>query len=66
MLLVVTAQTVVLTVGSEDRFREGEHMRGRPKPGDAALISLDDSLPNVASTSTFVVMEPVKDGGIGK
>jgi Lrp/AsnC family transcriptional regulator, leucine-responsive regulatory protein len=24
------------------------------------------SLPNVASTSTFVVMEPVKDGGIGK
>jgi Lrp/AsnC family leucine-responsive transcriptional regulator len=24
------------------------------------------SLPNVASTSTFVVMEPVKDGGIRK
>jgi hypothetical protein len=31
MLLVVTAQTVGLTVGSEDEFREGEHMPGRLK-----------------------------------
>jgi hypothetical protein len=28
-LLAVTAETVVLTVGSEDGFREGEHMPGR-------------------------------------
>jgi hypothetical protein len=39
----VTAQTVVLTVGSEDGFCEGEHMRGRLKLGNVASISLDDS-----------------------
>jgi hypothetical protein len=53
MLLVVTAQTVVLTVDSEDGFREGEHMPGRLKPGNAALISLDDS-PTQRSTSLWV------------
>jgi hypothetical protein len=36
MLLVVSTQTVILTVGSEDGFREGEHMPGRLKPSNAA------------------------------
>jgi len=34
MVPVVTAQTVVLTVGSEDGFREGERMAGKLKPLD--------------------------------
>jgi hypothetical protein len=34
MLPLVTAQTVALTVGSEDGFREGEHMPGKLKPLD--------------------------------
>jgi hypothetical protein len=34
MLPLVAAQTVALSVGSEDSFCEGEHMAGKLKPFD--------------------------------